>query len=75
MANKNIRLYDYTIIDKKTVQMLFSEYDSKIEVANFTLIPEGLSTSNYMIEIKNTSKTYLLKNFPENGGNSEIERA
>jgi len=73
VTNKNVRLYDYINIDKKTAQKLFSEYDKKAEVAHFQLIPEGLSTSNYIITIKNTTKKYLLKIYPEGGGNSRIE--
>lgn len=73
MESKNVRLYDYISIDKNTVQKLFSEYDSKIEVKNIKLIPEGLSTSNYIVEIKNSTKKFLLKIYPEGGGNSEVE--
>jgi len=75
MGNKNVRLYDYISIDQKTVQKIFSEYDSEIEVVNLKLIPEGMSTSNYIIDIKNSSKKYLLKIYPEGGGNSAIEVA
>ncbi len=73
MGNGNVRLYDYISIDIKTVQKLFSQYDRKIEVVHLKLIPEGLSTSNYIVSINNSSKKFLLKIYPENGGNSAIE--
>jgi len=38
-------------IDIKTAQKLFSEYDSKIEVSNLRLVTEGLSTSNYIVDL------------------------
>ncbi|MCM1989120.1 aminoglycoside phosphotransferase family protein [Oceanirhabdus seepicola] len=75
MGNKDVRLYEHITIDKKTAQKLFSQYDNKIELTNLTLIPEGMSTSNYIVDIKNSSKKYLLKIYPEGGGNSAIEAA
>ncbi|WBW98822.1 aminoglycoside phosphotransferase family protein [Oceanirhabdus sp. W0125-5] len=75
MGNKNVRLYEHINIDKEEVQEIFYKYDSKLEVINYILIPEGLSTSNYIIEIKNSSKKFLLKIYPEGRGNSEIEVA
>lgn len=75
MSNKNVRLYDYINIDEKTAQKLFSQYDTKAEVVGLQLIPEGLSTSNYIINIKNTTKKFLLKIYPEGGGNSALEVA
>lgn len=69
------RLYGYINIDKNTSQKLFSRYDSSIEVTNLELIPEGLSTSNYIVHTKDNCKKYLLKIYPEGGGNSEVEVA
>ena len=75
MSNKNFRLYDYIDIDVKTAQKLFSQYNKNIEIDRLELIPEGLSTSNYIVYTKNSQTKYLLKIYPENGGNSQIEVA
>ncbi len=64
MGNGNIRLFDQINIDLKIAQKLFSQYDSKIEVTNLVLIPEGMSTSNYIVDVKNASKKYLLRFTP-----------
>ncbi len=42
MSNEGVRLNDFITIDIKTVQKLFSEYDSKIEVTNLRLVTERL---------------------------------
>lgn len=75
MGNQNFRLFDVIGIDINTAQKMFSEYDKKVEVASLTLITEGSSTSNYIVDIKNSDKKYLLKIYPENGGNSAVEVA
>ncbi|MBS4539004.1 aminoglycoside phosphotransferase family protein [Clostridium sp. D2Q-11] len=73
MSNKTARLYDYIDIDIKMVHKIFAEYDSKIKINKLELIPEGLSTSNYIVHTNEPQIKYLLKIYPENGGNSEIE--
>lgn len=73
MSSENVRLYDYFDVDKETVQMLFFKYNPKAQVESLQLIPEGSSTTNYIIGIRNSSKKYLLKIYPENGGNSSLE--
>jgi tRNA A-37 threonylcarbamoyl transferase component Bud32 len=71
----NVRLNNHVVIDKKTAQKLFSIYNPKAEVVHLQLIPEGMSTSNYIIHLQNTPLKYLLKIYPENGGNSAVEVA
>ncbi|WP_346938834.1 hypothetical protein [uncultured Clostridium sp.] len=61
ISNESVRLHDFITIDIKTAQKLFSEYDSKIQVTNLRLITEGLSTSNYIVDIKKSLKKYLLR--------------
>lgn len=73
MSDKNVRMYDYIEIDVETAQKLFSEYDIEIEVDSLKVIPEGMSTSNYIVYTKNSQKKYLLKIYPEDGGNSQKE--
>lgn len=73
MGNKNVRLYDYIDINIQTIQRLFIEYDPNVKVEKLQLIPEGASTTNYIVYIKNSLKKYVLKIYPENGGNSLVE--
>jgi thiamine kinase-like enzyme len=71
----NQRLHDYLNLDHQTAQRLCAELDPQAEVISLRLIPEGMSTSNYIIELKNSPKKWLLKIYPEGGGNSAIEVA
>ncbi|MGG7162350.1 phosphotransferase [Clostridium ihumii] len=69
----NSRLFNFINIDLKLAQQLFSSYDEDLKLKNLTLIEDGLSTSNYIVALKNCNKKYLLKLYPNNGGNSEVE--
>ncbi|WP_425448808.1 aminoglycoside phosphotransferase family protein [Dethiothermospora halolimnae] len=73
MSNKNSRLYNYIDIDVTTAQKLLAEYDKSIEIDKLELIPQGMSTSNYIVYTKDSQIKYLLKIYPESGGNSQIE--
>jgi tRNA A-37 threonylcarbamoyl transferase component Bud32 len=73
VVNQNIRLNNHIIVDQKTAQKLFAEYDPRARVAGLQLVPEGMSTSNYIIDIQNDSRKFLLKIYPEGGGNSALE--
>lgn len=73
MSNKNARLYNYIDIDVTTAEKLFAEYDKSIEIDRLELIPQGMSTSNYIVYTKNSQVKYLLKIYPESGGNNQIE--
>lgn len=73
MDNQNIRLNNHIIIDQETAQKLFAEYDPRARVAGLQLVPEGMSTSNYIIDIQDNSRKFLLKIYPEGGGNSALE--
>jgi tRNA A-37 threonylcarbamoyl transferase component Bud32 len=75
MGNNDIRLHDHVEINRETAQSLFYEYDRRIEIENISLIPEGMSTSNYIVNIKGSKKKFLLKIYPEAGGNSAREIA
>lgn len=75
MSSNSNRLFDHIYIDRNIAQKLISEFDIKAEVTNIQLIPEGLSTSNYIVTIEDSPNKYLLKIYPEGGGNSALEVA
>ena len=67
------RIYNHTKINKQTAQELFNCYDNNIKVTSLSLIPEGLSTSNYTVYTNQGS--YLLKIYPNTDENSLKEIA
>ncbi|WDV47769.1 aminoglycoside phosphotransferase family protein [Clostridiaceae bacterium M8S5] len=75
MTNKNVRFYSYVNLDLKTVQKLFSKFDTKIKVKSIELITEGLSTTNYIVEAEDSPKKYLLKIYPVDGERTDLEVA
>jgi len=75
MSNNTARLHGYINIDEATAQRLFSSFQPKTKIASIQLIPEGLSTTNYIVHLKNCPKKYLLKIYPEGGGNCKLEVA
>lgn len=75
MGEENLRLFGQIGMEISTAQRLFQEYDPKIQIENLRFIEAGMSTSNYVVDIKNSSQKYLLKIYPEGGGNSAVEMA
>jgi aminoglycoside phosphotransferase (APT) family kinase protein len=73
MSEQTVRLLAHTNIDLQTAQSLFFQYDKKAVVSDARLIPEGGSTTNYVVSLKETGKRFLLKLYPDNGGSGARE--
>lgn len=73
MSNENKRIVDCIDVDRKTVQKIFSIVNPKAQVECLQLIPEGSSTTNYIVSLRCSSKKYVLRIYPENGGNAPLE--
>ena len=73
MSNENKRIFDCIDVDRETVQMLFAKVNPKSQVESLQFIPEGSSTTNYIVSLQGSSKRYVLRIYPENGGNALLE--
>lgn len=73
MSNENKRKHDCIDVDRKTVQKIFLKVKPKVQVEGLQLIPEGSSTTNYIVSLRGISKKYVLRIYPENGGNAPLE--
>jgi aminoglycoside phosphotransferase (APT) family kinase protein len=74
MSTQPVRLFEHTNIDRNAIERLFAKLDSTAKVSDTQLIAEGGSTTNYAVRLS-CGKQFLLKLYPENGGNGAREMA
>jgi tRNA A-37 threonylcarbamoyl transferase component Bud32 len=75
LSDQTIRLFAHADIDMKSAQSIFRQLDGKAVLSSLQRITEGGSTSNYILSLKDNDRKFLLKLYPEDGGNGALEVA
>ncbi len=67
-----MRFNQHTIVNENQVNLVIKAFNDELEVTSFSLLEEGLSTSNYHVKTSN-NESYLLRIYPLNSPNYESE--
>lgn len=73
--SSNERLFDFQAITDNTVQLLFTAFSPNAVVTGFSPMNGGMSTSNYVVHLKDHSSKFVLRLYPADNDHSQLEVA
>lgn len=68
------RINDHNELTEEQINDIISNWQSGFIVENCLLITEGLSTTNYVVTVRNSKQKYLLKVYPIHRKNNVLEQ-
>lgn len=67
------RIFEFHVLANHTLEELVKAFNQKAIIKSITPLTEGMSTSNYVVQLEGNTKKYVLRIYPFNNDHSQLE--